>query len=177
MWRHKRKLAFAMLERTCSTTGIKSQQRRMRYSMKQVLGSSAGREIIIPSKETDLFWIRTSPVQSISKYQSYLAARRIQPSISSLTTAPLWKCSLAMVGAPNRGKNKGDYDSKEPHSTASLKCFHTPQNPPFLQPPCGGRCWILLRCVRKIVNSDYCLRHVCLSTRPHGTRFPLEGLS
>ena len=47
-----------MLERTCSTTGIKSHQRRMRYSMKQVLGSLAGREIIIPSKETDLFWIR-----------------------------------------------------------------------------------------------------------------------
>jgi hypothetical protein len=44
-----------MLERTRSTAGIKSQQRRMRYGMKQVLGSSAGREIIIPSKETDLF--------------------------------------------------------------------------------------------------------------------------
>lgn len=58
LWRHKRKLTFAMLERTCSTTGIKSQQRRMRYSIKQVLGSSAGREIITLSKETDLFWIR-----------------------------------------------------------------------------------------------------------------------
>lgn len=58
LWRHQRKLTFAMLERTLSTTRIKSQQRRMRYSMKQVLGSSAGREIIIPSEETDLFWIR-----------------------------------------------------------------------------------------------------------------------
>ena len=58
VWRHKRKLTFAMLERTCSTTGTKSHRRRMSYGMKQVLGSSAGREIITPSKETDLFWIR-----------------------------------------------------------------------------------------------------------------------
>jgi hypothetical protein len=56
-----------------------------------------------------------------------------------------------------------DYNSKGPHSTASFKCLHKLQYPPFLQPPGGGRCWILFRRVRKIAKSDYCLRYVCLS--------------
>jgi hypothetical protein len=36
----------------------------------------------------------------------------------------------------------------------------------------------VFRCLRRITKSDYWIRHVCLSTRPHGTtRLPLDVFS
>jgi len=36
---------------------------------------------------------------------------------------------------------------------------------------------VIIRYVRKVAESNYQLRRVNLSVRPHGTRIPLEGFS